>query len=180
MKTTFAQDKALTDFTILTYKDMGIFDKMGFKRVVYSFDEQTEQGDIQVYDINEKFWHWIEIKEDFAEIKYGSFLIEYSNFEGKPKGITTATAKYHMLIHHLRGEIIFQLIPTEDIREMIKNKEYIRKIDPTKDGWKPGGAKGSHCYRFDGDELLKHGRIFHRMSETKEFNPKYIKEENHG
>ena len=64
-----------------------------------------------------------EVKHDNTSIKTGNFFIEYSS-DDQPSGIMTTEAKYHILIS---GEKYY-VIKTDDIKQLINDKKYMKSI----------------------------------------------------
>ena len=62
-----------------------------------------------------------EVKHDMASVITNNFFIECAS-DGKPSGILTTEAQYHILI----SDNIYYLILTETLKRLIHDKKYIR------------------------------------------------------
>lgn len=124
-----------------------LFEYYGWKTVKFNNDNR--------YDLlikkNNKFIT-IEIKEDFTLERTGNIGIEYWS-RGKFSGIDVTKSKYYLIKAHRPNEIIFLLIKVEDIKEMIKKKEYFRIVI--------GGDKGSGSanYLFKYDKMFSKSKV---------------------
>lgn len=83
-----------------------------------------------------------EVKSDRLSIKTGNLAIEYM-CNNKESGITSTQSDYYgYFIIKNSDEYDLYIIPTEYIKNKIKNKEYKRTVKGG-DGWR------SHMYLFD-------------------------------
>lgn len=94
----------------------------------------------------------VEIKEDFSCERTGNIGIEYWS-RGKFTGISITESQYYIIKAHRPNEIVFLLIKTTDLKELIKNKEYTRIVI--------GGDKdsGSTNYLFKYETILKKSKV---------------------
>jgi hypothetical protein len=107
---------------------------------------KCKEWDIEVYKHGVPLYY--EVKSETNAFKYGNLCIEYEYNEGK-SGIDATIADYwvHYAIND-KAKNIYSLfiIPTAELRQMIINKKYLRKIT--------GGDRNlSKCYLFRMTEL---------------------------
>lgn len=107
---------------------------------------KCKEWDIEVYKHGVPLYY--EVKSETNAFKYGNLCIEYEYNEGK-SGIDATIADYwvHYAIKD-KAKNIYSLfiIPTAELRQMIINKKYLRKIT--------GGDRNlSKCYLFRMTEL---------------------------
>lgn len=84
----------------------------------------------------------VEVKEDFTCERTGNVGLEFE-CRGRPSGISVTEASHYVYkIHTLKG-IMFFIIKTDDLKDMIAKHEYRRIVS--------GGDKGSNSmnYLFD-------------------------------
>jgi hypothetical protein len=94
-----------------------------------------------------------EVKESFESQRTGNVAIEFEK-NGRPTSIQQTEAKYWIeKIHEPSGEIIFVMLLTERLKQMIEDKQYHRIAV----GGDPG--TGSKVYLFKIDVIKRNGHI---------------------
>ena len=103
----------------------------------------------------------IEVKEDFLVYKWGNVAVEYES-RNKPSGISTTEAVcYIYKTHEKLGLIRFYIIRTDTLREMIRQKLYVRIVENS-------GDKGSNTknYLFALNDFQQYSDKLHEYIET--------------
>lgn len=91
----------------------------------------------------------IEVKADRLAYKTGNICIEYEGKNKRKSGISITEADYYnYYIINDRAEYEFYIIPVNDIKEMIKDKLYHRKISVY--------YGNSKCYLFKKEKFKKY------------------------
>jgi len=105
--------------------------------------------DIEITKCNKKITY--EVKSETYSFKTKNMCVEY-NYENLPSGINATKADYfcHFCIESLEKNIYtLYIIPTKDLREMIKKKEYFKDM-------RGGDGYRSKFYLFKLDKFRKY------------------------
>ena len=81
----------------------------------------------------------VEVKEDFQAGKTGNIAVEYE-CRGKPSGIAVTKADFIAYKVHYRGRYKIYYIPTQKLKEMIREKLFHRRVT--------GGDPGSNTKMY--------------------------------
>lgn len=94
----------------------------------------------------------IEVKEDFTCQRTGNIGLEFE-CRGLPSGISVSESTHYLYKAHTRLGVVYLLIRTEVLKQMIENHEYHRIIS--------GGDKGSNSmnYLFKYDVIKRKSRM---------------------
>jgi hypothetical protein len=112
----------------------------------FSFNDNNAYDIAIIKDDKKTF---IEVKSEKLASKTGNICIEYY-CRGKPSGISVTKAEYYF-IYVVISDVKYRVfkVPTNDIKEMIKNKLFIRECNG-------GDNMASKMYLFSIKSLLKY------------------------
>lgn len=87
----------------------------------------------------------VEVKEDFSCERTGNVGVEYE-CRGKPSGISVSQAAVYLYkIHEPSQRIGLYVIPTKELKQMIKRQEYFRVVN----GGDPGSNSMNYLFKLD-------------------------------
>lgn len=118
---------------------------------ILEYDNDTNEYDIRAIIKGKEYT--FEVKEDFIGERTGNVGLEFE-CRGKPSGIQTSKADFHIYKLHTAGNgIQFVLHKTARLREMVNNVEYFLTVN--------GGDKGSNSmnYLFRYNTFVRTGKI---------------------